>query len=223
MILYGNDYNNTQYGSNYADSIYGYGGNDTQYGFYGNDYLSGGSGNDYQNGGYDNDSLYGSFGNDTQYGSYGNDYLSGGSGYDYLNGGSGVDTLVGGTNADSLVGGYDTSTDYFRFAQGDSNSYSGGADTIYDWNVSYDYIDSSIAGNSYNYAEASTWSTSIDSARYQVESSSTLRVEDHVFLYNSSTDTGYLLSDLDSNYSFETGVVIRGAGSSYDMNYSDII
>lgn len=223
MNIYGNNYNNYQYGTNYSDNIFGYGGNDTQYGYGGNDYLSGGDGNDYQNGGYDNDSLYGSYGNDTQYGSYGNDYLSGGSGYDYLNGGYGTDTLVGGTNADSLVGGYDTSTDYFRFAQGDSNSYTGGADTIYDWNVSYDYIDSSIAGSSSNYAEAWTGANSISSARSHVEGSSTLRQEDHVFLYNSSTDTGYLLSDLDRNYSFETGVVINGAGSQYDMNYSDII
>lgn len=184
--------------------------------FYGNYY------NNYQYGTNYADSMYGYGGNDTQYGYGGNDYLSGGSGYDYLNGGLGSDTLVGGTSADSLVGGYDTSTDYFRFAQGDSNSYSGGADTIYDWNVAYDYIDSTIAGTSSNYGEMFTTANNIGTARSVVENSS-LRYEDHAFVYNSATDTGYLLSDLDRNFTFETGVVIRGAGSAADMNWSDIV
>lgn len=194
--FYGNNYNNAQYGTNYADNMYGYGGNDSQYGYGGNDYLIGGDGNDYQ---------------------------SGGTGNDVMNGGNGVDTLYGGTGQDYLVGGYDYSTDYFRFYQGDSASTSAGADRIADWNVSYDYIDMPIAGNAYNYAEASTSHTSIDWARHQVESNSWLRQEDHVFLYNASTDTGYLLSDLDGNYTFETGVVLAGAGSAWDMSHSDII
>jgi hypothetical protein len=89
--------------------------------------------------------------------------------------------------------------------------------------VAYDYIDMSIAGTAYNYAERATSATYIDAARYQVEHDSALRLEDHVFLYNPSTDTGYLLSDLDRNFSFETGVILRGAGSASDLNYSDII
>jgi serralysin len=193
---YGTNYNDYQVGSSYSDSIYGNAGNDTQYGSYGNDYLSGGSGND---------------------------YLNGGSGNDYLNGGSGYDVVYGGTGQDWLVGGNDYSRDDFRFYQGDSPSTNYGADTIADWNVSYDYIDMPIAGTAYNYAEAQTGWTSIEGARYQVEHSATLRQEDHVFLYNASTDTGYLLSDLDRNYTFETGVILRGAGSAWDLNYSDII
>ena len=45
----------------------------------------------------------------------------------------------------------------------------------------------------------------------------------HVFLYNSQTDTGYLLSDLNNDNRFETGVILTGAGSAADMNYRYII
>lgn len=214
MILYGNDYNNNQYGTDFSDTMYGYGGNDYQFSYGGNDYLYGGSGNDYLSGGN---------GDDYVSGSVGSDYVIGGYGWDIIVGGSGADILAGASGPDTLAGGFDDGRDDFRFVQGDSPSYNGYADTIYDWNVSYDYIDMPIAGSYYNYAETSTGATSISSARTQVESSSTLRQEDHVFLYNSSTDTGYLLSDLDRNYSFETGVVIRSAGSHSDLNYWDII
>jgi serralysin len=203
-VIYGYEGNDVQYGNQYADSLYGMGGNDSQYGYGGNDYLDGGTGNDYQ------------------YGMDGNDYLIGGYGDDYLNGGNGYDHLWGGYGRDSLVGGYDYSRDDFHFSQGDSNSSTAEADTIWDWNVSYDYIDSSIAGTSSNYGEAQTWWTTVEGAEYHVENTN-LRYEDHVFLYNAGTDTGYLLSDLDRNYDFETAVVLYGAGSQYDMNWSDIV
>jgi Ca2+-binding RTX toxin-like protein len=212
-VIYGYEGNDVQYGNQYADSIFGHGGNDYQYGFGGNDYLDGGAGNDVQYGYDGNDSLYGGYGNDYQYGMAGNDYL---------NGQYGTDHLWGGAGSDSLIGGYDYNTDYFHFNQGDSDSSTAGADHIYDWNVSYDYIDSSIAGTSSNYAEAQTWWTTVEGAEYHVENTN-LRYEDHVFLYNVGTDTGYLLSDLDRNFDFETAVVIHGAGSAADMNWSDII
>ena len=194
-------------------------------------YFSGGGGNDYFLGASAADTAYGGSGNDELRGYSGNDYLNGGTGADNLYGGSGTDTLVGDTGSDHLYGG--AGRDYlwggtagyrddFHFAKGDSNSDSWSADTIYDWNRSYDYIDSSIAGTSSNYGEAATSATSIEGARYQVEHSS-LRSEDHAFVYNAGTDTGYLLSDLDRNYTFETGVIIRGAGSASDMSHSDII
>jgi Ca2+-binding RTX toxin-like protein len=179
-------------------------GNDTFYGEDGNDFIDGWTGNE------------------TYYGGAGNDTLNGRGGNDYLNGGTGYDVLVGGTGRDYLVGGFDTSRDDFRFSQGDSPSTTAGADTIADWNVAYDYIDMPIAGTSSNYGEASTSSTSIEGARFQAENTN-LRFEDHVFLYNSNTDTGYLVCDLDRNFSFETGVVLSGAGSATDMNWSDII
>jgi Ca2+-binding RTX toxin-like protein len=205
QYFYGTPYADYQYGV-YWDSnvMYGYGGNDTQVG------------NQY------GDSLYGYDGNDSQYGYGGNDYLSGMGGYDYLNGGSGVDHLWGGTSRDSLVGGYDYSSDTFHFSQGHSNSSTAEADTIWDWNVAYDWIDMPIAGTSSNYGEAQTWWTTVEGAEYHVENTS-LRYEDHVFLYNTGTDTGYLLSDLDRNFDFETCVVLRGAGSASDLNWSDIV
>ena len=45
----------------------------------------------------------------------------------------------------------------------------------------------------------------------------------HVFLYNSSTDTGYLLSDLNNDDRFETGVMMKNAGFASDFSYSHII
>ena len=148
--------------------------------------------------------------------------FDGGAGNDRLHGEDGYDVLVGGTGRDYLDGGFDTSRDDFRFSQGDFPSTTAGADTIADWNVAYDYIDMPIAGTSWNYGEASTSWTSIEGARSQAENTD-LREMDHVFLYNSNTDTGYLVCDLDRNYSFETGVILDGAGSDTDMNWSDII
>ena len=198
----------------------------TAYWFYGgngNDHFLGDSANDTAYGGNDNDTLFGSSGNDYVRGEAGNDTLNGGSGNDIVIGDGGRDYLYGSTGQDNLWGGTDTSIDYFQFTRGDSNAIAGQHDVINDWNRSYDYIDSSLKGTSTNYAEASTGALSITTARGQVENSSTLKYEDHVFLYNAQTDTGYLLSDLDSNYTFETGVMIRGAGSASDMAYSDII
>lgn len=189
----------------------------------GNDYFLGDSGADIAYGDGDNDTLSGWSGNDSLDGGSGNDSLRGGSGADNLYGSTGVDHLYGGTQADLLVGGYDSSTDYFHFAKGDSNAIAGQFDTIYDWNVAYDYIDSSIAGRSNGYSESSTSATSLAAARSITENNASLADGDHTFLYNAATDTGYLLSDLDGNYTFETGVVIKGAGSASDMSWSDII
>jgi Ca2+-binding RTX toxin-like protein len=223
------------------DTIDGGAGNDTINGRGGNDTIDGGAGNDRVDGGDGNDVVHlgagddyvniVSTGNDTFYGEDGNDFIDGwtgnetyygGAGNDTLNGRGGTDVLVGGTGRDSLTGGSDPVLDYFRFSQGDSPSTNAGADVITDWNVAYDYIDMPIAGTSTNYGEARTYWTDIEGARYHAENTD-LRYEDHVFLYNSDTDTGYLVSDLDRNYTFETGVVLTGAGSATDMNWSDIV
>lgn len=190
----------------------------------GDDYFFGDTASDSASGGNQNDTLNGYSGNDFLDGDAGNDKLYGGSGNDNLSGGEGSDHLYGGAGRDDLFGGYnDQRTDYFHFAMGDSQAHVGQADTIYDWNVSYDYIDSSIRGRASGYSEAATSATNIDAARYQVEHTAGLRDGDHAFLYNAQTDTGYLLSDLNGNYTFETGVIIRGAGSASDMNWSDIV
>lgn len=193
------------------------------YGGNGNDSFVGDSASDTAYGGNDNDTLNGWSGNDYVRGEAGLDTLLGGSGNDTLIGDGGKDHLYGGTGADSLWGGTDGQLDYFHFAKGESNAIAGQADTIQDWNRSYDYIDSSLTGTSANYAETSTGALSITTARGQVENSSTLKYEDHVFLYNAQTDTGYLMSDLDSNYTFETGVIIKGAGVATDMHWTDIV
>jgi Ca2+-binding RTX toxin-like protein len=167
-----------------------------------------------------NDTLAGTSGADKIQGLAGQDRLSGLAGDDRLEGGSNGDRLDGGLGSDDLYGG--TGTDYFIFSSGSSPSTTSGADIIWDWNVAYDWIDMPRAGKSTNYGEAATSATTIEAARAQVESTA-LRNEDYAFLYNSSTDTGYLLSDLNRNGTFETGVIMVGAGSASDMKYSDIL
>jgi Ca2+-binding RTX toxin-like protein len=167
-----------------------------------------------------NDTLTGTSGAETIQGLAGQDKLSGLAGDDRLEGGSNGDHLNGGSGSDDLYGG--TATDYFVFSSGSSPSTTSGADTIWDWNVAYDWIDMPLAGKSSNYGEAATSATTIEAARAQVEGT-TLRSKHHAFLYNSATDTGYLLSDLNKNGTFETGVIMVGAGSASDMKYSDIL
>lgn len=212
----GSDYVGTS-GWNYSwDAFKMWAGNDTVYAAdtSTNLFFYGMTGNDYFVGSHGRDTAYGDENNDTLYGRGNSDYLYGGSGSDHLYGGTGSDVLFGGTNG---------GTDYFHFAKGDSNAIRGQNDWIKDWNGSYDYIDSSIKGTSSNYAEQSTSATNMTSARSLVENNNNLNYKDHVFMYNSNTDTGYLFSDLDGDYKFETGVIIEGAGSSSDMTWSDIL
>lgn len=229
---FGNDYLSSSNWNYQWDTFWMGSGNDTVisptvygplsfYGLDGDDFFYGGNGSDYARGGAHNDTLSGHVGNDYLNGEWGNDLLIGGEGLDSLIGGDGADRLIGGTAADTLYGGLGNDT--FVIGIRESGSTFGTADTIYDWDIRYDWIDSTIAGSTYNYAEVSTSVTNIAHARTQVESNSALRSEDHVFLYNAQTDTGYLISDLDRNYDFETGVIIQGAGAASDMNWSDIV
>ncbi len=43
-----------------------------------------------------------------------------------------------------------------------------------------------------------------------------------MFLYNPKTDTGYLLSDLNNDDIFETGVVLTGTGAASQFSFQDI-
>jgi Ca2+-binding RTX toxin-like protein len=167
-----------------------------------------------------NDTLKGTSGAETIQGFAGEDRLLGRAGNDRLEGGSYSDRLKGGLGLDDLIGG--TGTDYFIFSRGSSPSTTSGADTIRDWNLSYDWIDMPLARGSSYYGEAATSATTIEAARAQVEGTA-LRYEDHAFLYNASTDTGYLLSDLNRSGTFETGVIMVGAGSASDLGSWDII
>jgi Ca2+-binding RTX toxin-like protein len=212
MIIDGTDYNDNLDGTIYADDIEGYDGDDLINGLEGNDILSGSYGDDGLFGGYGHDDLYGGSGWDDLYGGSGLDYLSGGSGDDLLSGGSGRDTLIGGTGEDLFV-----------FTKGSSGLSTNTVDTIRDWNRSDDWIDMTVRGTSANYREAKTSATSIASALIRAEDLFPSASIKHVFLYNSKTDTGYLVSDLNSDGQFDTGVVLKNAGLASDMSYTYII
>jgi Ca2+-binding RTX toxin-like protein len=212
VIIDGTDYNDNLNGTIYADDIEGYDGDDLINGLEGNDILSGSYGDDGLFGGYGHDDLYGGSGWDDLYGGSGLDYLSGGSGDDLLSGGSGRDTLIGGTGEDLFV-----------FTKGSSGLSTNTVDTIRDWNRSDDWIDMTVRGTSANYREAKTSATSIASALIRAEDLFPSASIKHVFLYNSKTDTGYLVSDLNSDGQFDTGVVLKNAGLASDMSYTYII
>jgi Ca2+-binding RTX toxin-like protein len=212
VIFDGTDYDDDIDGSIYADDIEGYDGDDLINGFEGNDILSGSFGDDTLFGGYGHDDLYGGSGWDDLYGGSGLDYLSGGSGDDLLSGGLGRDTLVGGTGEDLFV-----------FTKGSSGLSTSTVDTITDWNRSDDWIDMTVRGTAGNYREAKTSATSIGSALIRAEDLFPSASVKHVFLYNSKTDTGYLVSDLNSDGQFDTGVVLKNAGLASDMSYTYII
>ena len=212
VIFDGTDYDDDIDGSIYADDIEGYDGDDLINGFEGNDILSGSFGDDTLFGGYGHDDLYGGSGWDDLYGGSGLDYLSGGSGDDLLSGGLGRDTLVGGSGEDLFV-----------FTKGTSGLSTSTVDTITDWNRSDDWIDMTVRGTAGNYREAKTAATSIGSALIRAEDLFPSASVKHVFLYNSKTDTGYLVSDLNSDGQFDTGVVLKNAGLASDMSYTYII
>jgi len=211
-IVYGYDGDDRIYGYEGHDDLYGGNGHDSIYGGTGDDYVSGGAGSDYLSGGTGADDLYGGSGNDDLYGGSGLDYLSGGTGNDLLSGGTGRDTMAGGAGEDIFV-----------FKKGDSGLTTSTADVITDWNRSYDWMDMTVKGTSGNYRERSTTATSIatalDDAEYYFPQTSIK----HVFLYNTSIDTGYLISDLNSDGQFDTGIVLKNAGLASDMSYQYII
>ncbi len=224
-IIYGTNRNDDLFGDVFGypenDLIYGFGGSDLLDGGYRNDDLDGGTGNDALYGYFGDDILFGQAGNDALYGEAGWDDLYGGAGNDSLRGGSGDDLLNGGTGKDNLWG--DAGSDLFDFSRGASGITTATADVIRDWNAAQDWVGMPIIGTARNYRETSTRATSIEAAAAQAESTYTDPRIAHVFLYNSGTNTGYLVSDLDRDNRFETGVVLNNAGRASDFNYSFII
>ena len=212
VIIDGTIFDDDIPGTIYSDDIEGFEGDDLIDGYGGNDIVSGSFGDDTIDGGSGHDDLYGGSGWDDLYGGSGHDYLSGGSGDDLLSGGIGRDTLIGGSGEDLFV-----------FAKGTSGLSASTADTIRDWNRSDDWIDMTVRGTSGNYREAKTSATSIASALIRAEDLYPSAKIKHVFLYNSKTDTGYLISDLNSDGRFDTGVVLKNAGLASDMSYAYII
>ncbi|MBJ6125746.1 calcium-binding protein [Microvirga splendida] len=219
--IYGDDFDDDIEAFDTSDIIYGYDGDDLIYGFDGDDDIYGGYDHDTIYGGYGDDYLIGGAGHDDLYGDSGFDDLYGGSGLDYLFGGSGEDLLVGGTGRDTLAGG--TGEDYFTFKRGDSGLKTSTADTILDWNRSFDFIDMTIKGTRSNYREFETDAASIATAASDADyfyGDTNVR---HVFLFNPDIDTGFLVSDLNADGLFETGVVLKKAGLASDMRFDYII
>jgi Ca2+-binding RTX toxin-like protein len=147
--------------------------------------------------------------------------LDGFTGADNLQGMGGNDTLTGGGGKDRLDGG--AGLDKYVITLGASGITTATADEITHWLVADDAIDMTIVGSSTNYAEAATNATAIENAAADAESLFPSTAINHVFLFNSGTNTGYLLSDLDNNDAYETGLVITGAGSAAAMDFLDII
>ncbi|MEM1150793.1 MAG: Hint domain-containing protein [Pseudomonadota bacterium] len=108
------------------DILSGDEGNDELIASLGDDTLYGGEGNDTLYGGVDDDALYGGEDDDTLFGGAGEDVLFGGEGDDTLHAGDGNETLTGGDDADLFV-----------------LSASGGSDTITDFSLGEDLLDSS--------------------------------------------------------------------------------
>ena len=165
--------------------------------------------------------VWGDGGNDTIYGQGRNDYIMGGAGNDSLIGDQGRDYLQGDFGGDRLWGGADR--DYFNFRTYDSINAAGYNDTIMDWDVRYDYITTNVRGTGSNYGEYHTSSNDPLTIAGHIFNSSWQTTKDHVFAYNSDTDTGFLFSDTNHDNYFDNAVIIRGAGSASNMNWSDII
>ncbi|MEE1655085.1 calcium-binding protein [Microvirga sp. CF3062] len=219
--IYGDDFDETIEGFDSSDTIYGYDGNNLIYGWDGHDDIFGGWDHDTIDGGFGDDYLIGGAGHDDLYGGDGWDDLYGGSGLDYLSGGFGEDLLSGGTGRDTLAGG--AGEDEFLFKKGDSGVTSSTADTITDWNRSFDFIDMTIKGTRSNYREVKTDAASIATAASDADflyGDTNVR---HVFLYNPKTDKGFLISDLNADGYFDTGIVLKSAGFASDMRYDYII
>ena len=151
---------------------------------------------------------------DTLTGSAGNDVLFGDAGTDRLNGGTGMDTLSGG----------DAVRDTFVFLFGDSSILGTTVDRIQDWSAA-DAIDTAFAGTSgasSNYAEYATTVRTIEGAAQFAEGQAGPGVV-HAFLYNQARDIGFLVSDLDRNFVFETGVILFGAGAAGDFDFANLV
>ncbi len=120
--------------------------------------------------------------------------------------------------------------DTFVFSQATSGITTTSADVVTDWNAAEDTINMWLSGTtlnavgtSENYREASTTVTSVEAAAAYAESKFTNTNISHVFLYNVSTDTGYILSDIHNDDIFETAAVLKGAGSASDFHYTSLL
>jgi Ca2+-binding RTX toxin-like protein len=221
----------TLYGSWGNDMLQGGYGNDTIIGGYGEDVLYGGYGDDWLDGGADNDMMNGAQGNDTLIGGAGHDWLLGGAGNDWLWGGTGNDHFSGDLGKDVIVLGTGSDTIYFSGgwnANQQSVATNAQADVIHDWS-SDDFVAQSYSTAGKPYFEFGANVYSVDQAaalanQYYAQGAMSADTG-QVFVYNSLTDTGYLLLDLDNDAgnTFETGAILVGAGQAWDMSGANFL
>ncbi|MFC1458708.1 hypothetical protein [Microvirga arabica] len=76
-----------------------------------------------------------------------------------------------------------------------------------------------IRGTSRNYREVETDALSIATAASDADFLYRDTNVRHVFLFNPDTDKGFLISDLNADGYFETGVVLKNAGLASDMRF----
>ena len=220
-IIAGTDSGEDIFGFDENDDIYGYDGDDDIFGYDGDDDIYGGLDDDWVAAGFGDDRVFGQSGHDDLYGQAGQDDLYGQSGNDDLYGQSGNDWLIGGTGSDRLTGG--SGADTFFITRGTSGTTSGTGDVIRDWDARFDFVDMPIRGTSANYGEASTDETTIAGAAAEANFEYADLGLNHVFLFNSEIDRGFLLSDLNNDTVFETGVVLHRRGLASDFSRFDII
>lgn len=244
--LYGGEGNDRLNGGEGDDSLYGAAGHDTLAGGFGDDLLDGGAGVDWASfaasgvgivanlttgrakgegsdrlvrieridGSHHADRFVGSSGDNILYGNGGDDVISAGSGGDFLQGGEGRDILSGGAGRDAFI--------VLFFDEEDTSPVSH-PDTIMDWSAQDSLYAGYAAGDNLNYAEAPTQARSLARAQAEAEAGDWGPYNDYVFLYNAATDTGYLLADNSGEPGYETGVILRGAGSAADMNWRHLV
>ncbi|MES2195120.1 MAG: hypothetical protein V4517_11930 [Pseudomonadota bacterium] len=174
------------------------------------------NGDDTLYGDHSGNTLSGYGGNDTLFGYDGNDKLNGGAGNDRLYGGADNDILYGGTGKDLLTGGSGNDAFVFKFA-GESGLTSATADVIKDLQM-WDRIDVPDAVlNGHHSVVQNTSVTSIeqalglanyfDSALYG-DSNATASL-----WANPTTNTSYLLLDLNTDGTYDSGVILEGIGN----------
>lgn len=204
----------------------------TLYGEAGRDTISGGHAGDSLYGGADGDFIYGNGGDDYIDGGTGGDFLKGMADRDTIRGGSGVDTIDGGSGNDWIVGGADgdwlyggSGQDIFTYETAfESGLTWATADTIMDYDPTFDYLNFPVAGTQFNYVEtdvrAQTFEIARDWAAGQIAHGAR-------YAFASAADygigaNGYLFADVDGNGTIDTGIELRGIGLS-QLNYTDII
>ena len=138
----------------------------------------------------------------------------------------GADVFSGGAGSDTFT--YQLPYDYSSYGTQETLAFTGGADTILDFDASTDrilmWVTPPDAFEREDYSEAATNATSIEQAvasGYRHEQS-TGRNLDVIFLYNANQDRGYLVMDTDGNGSFESGIILEGAGQASDFDYINL-